>query len=248
MIDGTAATGDGFQDVILLVALGVSVMIGVFASQLAGETWESVTEEIEAEKLKKKETVQSDDEGEDDSTRSLFGFDLPLWAVGAQIALKEAELRVEEMILLEYQAAVWNCTDDNPPEDAKNPSNFDDSPEILGVGNGFDVVASLCDGFVLSPSLAKAYFKYADPLHDQSKDLEIGLGEKNDSKDLDIKVSREMQYRNDNNTEWFDKRDSSEAVQILINEDYLLTSLQILREEVAAKLIRIEKEFDKLLL
>ena len=50
IVDGTAGSSST-EDVLLLVALGISVMIGVFASQLAAETWESVTAEIEAEKL-----------------------------------------------------------------------------------------------------------------------------------------------------------------------------------------------------
>ena len=49
LVDGTAGESS-MQDFLLLVALGVSVLIGVFASQLANETWDSINEEIEAEK------------------------------------------------------------------------------------------------------------------------------------------------------------------------------------------------------
>ncbi|ACI65870.1 predicted protein, partial [Phaeodactylum tricornutum CCAP 1055/1] len=44
LVDGTADQ-NGWQDTLLLAALGFSVLIGVFASQLASETWDSVLEE-----------------------------------------------------------------------------------------------------------------------------------------------------------------------------------------------------------
>ena len=55
IVDGTVDQGGGLQDFILLVILGVSVMIRVFALQLAGETWKSVREEVKAEKKQEKE-------------------------------------------------------------------------------------------------------------------------------------------------------------------------------------------------
>lgn len=232
VIDGTATNGDGLQDVILLVVLGVSVLIGVFASQLAGETWESVTEEIETEKRKKKDV--DGDETVDDVTKSLFGFDLPLWAIGAQIGIKEADQRIEDMILVEYRAAVWNCTDDNPPPILRDPAKFNDSPEVLGVGKGIDVAASICDGFVLGFSLIKTYFKYADPLYDESKDLEIEEIGTTQSKD-------------DNEVESSDVHVSSESDSLQRSDDYLLKSLQILREKVDADLTRIKKELVEIL-
>lgn len=228
MIDGTAANGDGLQDVILLVVLGVSVLIGVFASQLASETWESVTEEIEAEKRKKK---RDGDESVNDVTKSLFGFDLPLWLIGAQIGIKEAEQRIDQMILVEYKAAVWNCTDDNPPPTPRDPAKFNDSPEVLGAGEGFDVVASICDGFVLSFSLIKAYFKYADPLYNETEDLEIEERENVQSK-----------CDNGNDAESLDVYAYSESDSLQRHDDFLLQSLQILREKVDLELTRIKEE------
>ncbi len=218
VIEGNVADSDSLQDIILLVVLGVSVLIGVFASQLAGETWESVSEEIEAEKLKKEN--QNDQEVDDKITRSLFGIDLPLWIVGAQISITEAQERMDKMIEIEYNAAVWNCTDDSPPESSIDPAKFKDSPEVLGSGNGFDAVASICDGLVLSPSLIKAYFKYADPLYD--KDLDMV------NKSLDQIVDDNCPKKTEGN--------------VKVVKDDLQKSLQILKDNVNTKLQKIETD------
>ncbi len=167
VVDGTLGEGGGLQDIILLVVLGVSVLIGVFASELAAETWDSVKEEVEEEKRKQKE--EGADNGKDGITRSLLGFDLPQWVIGAQISLKEASERMDAMIMTEYNAQVWNYTDDNPPPSFIDPAQAISSPEVQMRGKGFDGVASICDGMVLSPALFKAYFKYADPLFNETE-------------------------------------------------------------------------------
>uniref|UniRef100_A0A7S1ZBI6 VTT domain-containing protein n=1 Tax=Trieres chinensis TaxID=1514140 RepID=A0A7S1ZBI6_TRICV len=162
VVDGTAGDAATSEDVILLVALGVSVLIGVFASQLAGETWESVTNEIEAEKREQQGEVEEDD----GVMREIMGMKVPQVAVGFQLALKQAEDRINDMIDVEYEAKVWNYTksDAGPPKEI-DPAFFPDSPEVIGKGKGFDVAASVCDGLVLSSSLFMAYLKYADPLY-----------------------------------------------------------------------------------
>jgi len=179
VIDGSVNNqgGDGLQDIILLAALGFSVLIGVFASELAGETWDSVKEEIEAEEKRKKEekrALQGDEEGEEEQedgiVRKFLGFELPDWVVGAQLALKAANQRMEDMIQTEYRAQVWNFTESDPPSKEDDPAEFPNSPEKTGVGQGFDSVAAICDGLVLSPALIKAYFKYADPLYQDEYD------------------------------------------------------------------------------
>ncbi len=169
VVDGTLGEGGGLQDIILLVVLGVSVLIGVFASELAGETWDSVKDEIEEEKKKQKE--EGADNGKDGITRSFLGFDLPQWVIGAQISLKEASERMDAMIMTEYNAQVWNYTEDNPPPSYIDPAQAISSPEVQLRGNGFDGVASICDGLVLSPALLKAYFKYADPLFNEKEEV-----------------------------------------------------------------------------
>jgi len=232
IIDGGASDTSGLQDGILLVALGVSVLIGVFASQLAGETWESVTAEIEAEKQKKEENGGHDEELEDDITRSLLGIDLPEWMIGAQIATKEAEVRMEEMIQIEYNAAVWNCTEDNPPPVEIDPAKSLDSPEVAQADTGFDVVANICDGWVLSPSLIKAYFQYGDPLYDGSEDSEL-LDE--------LKVQRENIKKISDKTVPTSKEEIPSA-----KEENLEKVIRILRYSTETRLRQIEYELDKL--
>ena len=230
LIDGSASNGDSLKDIILLVVLGVSVLIGVFASQLAGETWESVTNEIEIEKQKRQAMEKED--GDKEVIESLFGFDLPLWIVGAQVSLNRAEARIEHMIETEYAAKVWNCTDDNPPPVAKNPSLYKNSPEIEGKDKGFDIAENISDGFVLSPLLFKAFLKYSDPLYDESKE-EIELEElySRDSSDIDITESTTT---------------SNGDIPSKNKDDDLQKSLQILQDNVRSKLLQIQDDLLKL--
>lgn len=174
VVDGTISESGGLQDIILLVALGVSVLIGVFASELAGETWDSVKEEIEIEEAKKK-LLDNPDDDNDGIVRQVFGFDFPEWAVGAQLAIKAANERMDEMIKIEYNAAVWNSTKDDPPPLDKDPAFYPTSPEIQGKGQGFDAVGAICESFVLSPLLFTSYFKYSDPLFEGEKEDTINI-------------------------------------------------------------------------
>merc|ERR1712106_426204 len=104
---------------------------------------------------------------EDDGiARELWGFEFPEWVVGMQLSLQAASERVDLMIQVEYNAAVWNCTkaDEALPVD-NNPATFPDSPELVAVGSGFDFATSVCEGVVLSPCLFQSFLKYADPLY-----------------------------------------------------------------------------------
>eukprot|EP00804_Cyclotella_cryptica_P002521 CCRYP_018445-RA/>CCRYP_018445-RA protein AED:0.36 eAED:0.36 QI:93/0.33/0.25/1/1/1/4/0/578 len=176
LVEGTSdAAAGSFQDILLLVALGVSVLIGVFASQLANETWESINEEIEREKAERGEQTK-----EDGVMRNFMGMDLPQWIIGFQLSLKTADKRVNAMIEEEFRAKVWNYTKEELSEgsfvDVIDPASLPTSPEVSGRGKGFDFASSICDGLVLSPALLGAYLKYADPLFDESKAL---VGERN---------------------------------------------------------------------
>ncbi len=165
LVDGTT-NDSGMEDFILLVALGVSVLIGVFASQLANETWESINEEIELEKAANREGGEKDD-----VMREFMGISLPQWIVGFQLSLQAANERVNDMIVEEYRAGVWNSTEDELATSGKDPASLPTSPEIAGAEKGFDFAASICDGLVLSPALFAAYLKYADPLYEDSAEL-----------------------------------------------------------------------------
>lgn len=170
VIDGSLGGESSTQDIILLAALGFSVLIGVFASQLASETWESVKKEVEAEQLEKLANVN--DNESDGITRKIMGMNLPQWAVGFQLSLKESEERVNEYIDIEYQAAVWNFTDTDEIPKELNPAKYPNSPEIVNANTGFDVAAWFCDGLVLSPCLLSAFLTYADPLMNREDELQ----------------------------------------------------------------------------
>jgi len=169
VIQGNAA-GDGFQDFLLLGALGVSVLIGVFASQLAAETWDSVLEEVEAEKKAKEGDGDNDEEEDDGIIRTFLGLEVPQVLVGFQLALQEADERISNFILEEYEAQVWNYTSDKdgPPPADRDPAKRPNSPELTQTYQGVDLGAATCDGLVLSPLLFGAFLKYADPLYDPS--------------------------------------------------------------------------------
>jgi uncharacterized membrane protein YdjX (TVP38/TMEM64 family) len=168
LVDGTAGDPGGVQDNLLLVALGFSVLIGVFASQLAGETWDSVLEEQEAEK----NALGEEEDTDDGIMREVFGIELPEWIVGFQVSLQIADERMDKLILQEYDARVWNYTSSegsNPVPRELNPAFAPNSPEIVGAFKGIDFGASVCDGLVTSPALFKYGLTFADPFFDEEE-------------------------------------------------------------------------------
>ena len=166
LVDGTAGES-GMQDALLLIALGVSVLIGVFASQLANETWESINEEVE---LEKKAAAEKEDTAGDGVMRQIMGMDLPQWIIGFQLSLQAADERVGGMIVEEYNANVWNYTlEELELDPIINPAAQSYSPEVANANKGFDFPASICDGLVLSPNLLSAYFRYADTLYNEEE-------------------------------------------------------------------------------
>lgn len=240
LVDGSAASAAGStQDILLLVALGVSVLIGVFASQLANETWESINEEVEREKAEKGE------EEDDKVMRELFGITLPQFVVGFQLSMKAADKRVNAMIEEEYHAKYWNYTKEElaSRDDIIDPATFPTSPEVVGRGKGFDIAQDICNGLCLSPNLFSAYFKYADPLFDESEALSnsksapLKLTETNKSssvtdvtKSIDTVIIEPPSTGQSGNGE-------KQAVANVTTDD-LLTILQTLREKVDAELKR----------
>lgn len=170
IVDGDA--GGGLEDALLLVALAASVLVGVFASQLSGETLDKINEEIEMEKAEK---AAAEGEDEDDGImREIMGVSMPQWLIGFQLSLQAADQRVNAMIEEEYLGRVWNYTAEelkSSPE-LVDPATQPSSPEVLGANLGFDFGASICDGLVLSPALFGAYLRYADPLY--KVDLDSG--------------------------------------------------------------------------
>jgi hypothetical protein len=165
LVDGSATADSGMQDIILLAALGFSVLIGVFASQLAGETWDSVLEEVEAEKRAKAGLKNDENTDEDDGiVREVMGWKLPLWVVGFQLSLQQANQRINEMIETELEARIWNYTLDEPAPRHLDPAYAMNSPEVMGANQGIDYLSDIVTGLALSPNLMTAFTKYSDPL------------------------------------------------------------------------------------
>lgn len=200
VVDGSVGDEVGYQDVILLLALGLSVLIGVFASQLAGETWEAVLKEVELERKAKLESLASS-EGAAESKDTIAtmmdilgvrsqvvdGMPLPEWLVDWQINWGMAEERMMELINVEQKARVWNYTitetttaqsansdfsDSQSLPRALNPALQPNAPEVTEVGQGVDLGQSIVEGMVLTPALFSTFLKVADPLYSDATDME----------------------------------------------------------------------------
>mmetsp|Transcript_20729 Transcript_20729/g.49224 ORF Transcript_20729/g.49224 Transcript_20729/m.49224 type:complete len:641 (-) Transcript_20729:82-2004(-) len=184
LVDGSAASQEGtLQDYALVAALGVSVLVGVFASQLASETFDAVLQEQEEEEKARKAKQREEGTIDDDEkvVTEIFGVELPEWAVKFQYALKEAEGRMTDLVLQEYDAKVWNETEElkflglytvqnQTLTDDRNPAIVNpNSPEITQRYQDIDFGASTCDGIVLSPVLFAFFLQFSDPLFDEQE-------------------------------------------------------------------------------
>jgi len=251
VVDGSIGEGTSWQDIILLVALGMSVLIGVFASQLAAETWDSVLEEVEAEKkLKEGQDPNIVEEEDDGIVREIFGINLPLWIVGSQFALQDANVRVTELILDEYEAKVWNYTKEELPPPEIDPARAPTSPEVFCANKGIDYVGGLCDGLVLSPLLFAATGKYSDPLYKEEEDEQIkNRVRKDPSIWLPRDASTAASASSDSN-----KMDQPSAVYLSstnqkikeaeLSEQALLTRLDNLESKVQRRLNAVQERLD----
>ena len=251
IVDGTASDG-GLQDALLLIALGVSVLIGVFASQLANETWDSINEEIELDKAEKAAAIEDDDDDEKDGVmREFMGMAFPQPIVGFQLALQEADKRVNTMIEEEYNAKVWNCTEEELKVSKNNPANLPDSPEVVEANTGFDFGASICAGLVLSPALLGAYLKYADPLYVEEEVKQDVVSSENDTildknkEVIDLVRSEEVAVAHDSTLDVEGNAAPSSDKQreriddITAIQDDLLSALSLLRT-------RLQRDIDNL--
>lgn len=206
------ATAAGMQDFLLLGALGVSVLIGVLASQLASETWDSVLQEIEEEKKVDDGNLNPEEDG---VIRDVFGWKLPQWIVGFQLQMQAANQRIEGLVVEEYNAKVWNYTDTTIPAHL-DPAELEMSPEKQGIGKGIDLGAATCDGLVLSPILFGALLKYSDPdFTDESSEQTPPYGTEPEEEGVAV-----LELRNgeslDEMLDWC--RQSEESLQQVIQE------------------------------
>jgi uncharacterized membrane protein YdjX (TVP38/TMEM64 family) len=171
LVDGTADQ-NGWQDTLLLAALGFSVLIGVFASQLASETWDSVLEEVEAEKMKKNGTDVLKEDEDEDIKREMFGVKLPESMISFQVNMKKADMTMNAILVEEYEAKLWNCTKSDDLA-APDPSFYASSPEVIDRNKGLDLGSDIWNSIVLTPILFGAFAKYADPLYNEQDDTDL---------------------------------------------------------------------------
>lgn len=173
-------TDSSTEDILLLVIIGFSILIGVFASQLATETWESVQDEVEKEKRLKDGITDEDDTQDDGILRNVMGLDVPDFAVGLQLTFQKAIENLDELINVEYEAKVWNYTnvEEEPIPKDIDPAFFSSSPEVMDKYKGIDFGLALCDGFSAGFVLLQSFLTYADPLfvEVESKDGVASVG------------------------------------------------------------------------
>ncbi|KAG7348917.1 SNARE associated golgi protein [Nitzschia inconspicua] len=255
LVDGTAGQDGGWQDYILVAVLGVSVLIGVFASQLASETWDAVLEEQKSEEKAEK----SDDKNNDDGVvTEIFGQQLPEWMVGFQYALQDADDRMTNLVYEEYEAEFWNVTEGqpllgNPVEQSpdmvkRNPALKPTSPEVANRYKGIDLGASTCDGLVLSPILFSFFLQLSDPLFDETVFLEERRKEQERNGDSVIPKavsvpSSTPQKPNvgDDRTEESNLSESTNP-SLEFQTGVMINRIQALRDETKQKLQDIDKK------
>mmetsp|Transcript_4385 Transcript_4385/g.5065 ORF Transcript_4385/g.5065 Transcript_4385/m.5065 type:complete len:560 (+) Transcript_4385:20-1699(+) len=228
VMDGSAATDPvGMQDIILLFAVGFSVLIGVFASQLASETWDIVLKEVEEE-----EKLKNLDYEEELVTRNIAGLDLPEFMVDWQVQWGMAEERILNLADVEIEARVWNCTESDSIPRAHDPALDPNSPEVRDSGKGFDFGANTIDGFVLSPVLFLIFTEFADPLYVPKPDQEKGdLKERRKFIELDTKRVKERESP---------MLEVSEAVNVLLERENLLKRVSTLKTQTQRRLDRLD--------
>jgi len=160
LVDGS--TESDLQNIILLAALGVSVLIGVFASQLANETWEAVLQEVEEEK--KRKNAEADPEDIDDGiTREFFGMNLPNWMIKYQIAMQQSDARMRNLVAQEYKAKAWNTTEIESIQAAMTRSSEQPLTDM-------SYLDYMTDSMALNSVLSESFSRISSPLYDESKD------------------------------------------------------------------------------
>jgi uncharacterized membrane protein YdjX (TVP38/TMEM64 family) len=251
VMDGSAGDATGYQDIILLLALGLSVLIGVFASQLAGETWDVVLEEVEAER-KAKLMAQ---EGNSDKvvleglvTTQVAGVALPEWMIDWQINWGMAEERMMALVQVESQAKVWNYTTPELIPRAQNPALDPSAPELTDMGQGVDLQKSVLDGLVLSPVLFSTFTKHADPFYQESDDetmpkfsfadLSKTRKQPNGERNISSSLSGTSNKNEASTVEW--QEILKEPTSTFVDTNKYLGQLELLRSRSQRRLDRLE--------
>jgi len=147
VVEGTVDRS-GYEDLILVVSLLASALIGIFASQLAGESWDSIRAEIDADKRKNRRIEQeAAEKGGYKVVTSIFGIELSDSLIDQQIRGKKSELALEDLVESEFYGNTVMARQD-----------------VIDRLNLFEYLA-------LQPALFAAFLKYSDPMIVASKGL-----------------------------------------------------------------------------
>ena len=104
MIDGESL--DSSRDLILLVGLGVLVLVGVFATELANESWDLVQKEVRADEEAR--LLRGDEEDEEDEDEDWDGMIGPFNTT----ATRESMVNALPQMVRDESALVWTTVDE----------------------------------------------------------------------------------------------------------------------------------------
>jgi uncharacterized membrane protein YdjX (TVP38/TMEM64 family) len=165
VVDGSIV--NEMDDYFLLALLGGSVLIGVFASQLASETWDSVQKEMEEETKKRKAEKEAEPkELKEEKEPENF-------IETMKLSYAKAEETLDELIEQEFRAQLWNITAEELPRHL-DPVVQDISSIENVRGSSFDFGQSIMEGLVFSPKLVSAIMKYCDPDYEDDAVMSAG--------------------------------------------------------------------------
>ena len=159
-----------------------------------------------------------------------------------QLAFRLADERLTNAVSAEYEARLWNFTDDFG-EDALIPEYLDpscanDSPEMSDP-KGFDAGLTVAESFMLTPVLWTALSKYSDPKTRQlTENNDIGEGSITERSYTVESESSHLQNINKNMI----GRDIEETKSEAVSVDDLLIRLQSMREKTEEMLADIKKD------
>ena len=105
--------------------------------------------------------------------------------MGLQLALKMAEKRLQDTVVSEYKAEVWNMTEVDNLSQNIDPAYSKDSPEVCDP-IGFDVGLAVAEGIMLTPVLWGVLTKYSDPKFNPNEEEKLPNMQ---AKSTDIQIS-----------------------------------------------------------
>lgn len=145
VLDGFAGYGT-VEDFILLVALLASVLVGLFTSQLAAESWNVVSAEMEEARKNK-------------STNDDFQLQPPSWFIESKLLFQETKRNADDMIEIEYETLHQN---DIAGSIVRKVGDLDLAKNDSSVARR-NWLKEIFSALVLPQALVEAFLKYSDP-------------------------------------------------------------------------------------